>query len=336
MNDLQQFHQTWGMYGHEWAVQHLRESLLTGRARQAYLIVGAESLGKETLARAFAMALNCQAPNVEQRPCGECSACKRIMSGNYADVFYSQTDNNLLKIEEIRRVSSQTALKPFEGRHRIAILRDFDLAAPRSQDALLKTLEEPTATAVLILISRSLDPILATITSRSQVLHLRPLSTQKVMDALLERGANETQAQLISALSAGRIGWALSALQDESLLEMREGALNLLEQVITHNRLGRFNIAEDLAKDKSALMPLLDLWLSYWRDLVLVSENSDVPITNIDRMMAIRKIAEALPPQGALKALRATQKLMGLMSTNVNLRLALEVMFLNYPLLLVE
>jgi DNA polymerase-3 subunit delta' len=331
MTQTQAFSQTWGIYGHEWAVQHLRESLLSGRARQSYLIVGADSLGKETLARAFAMALNCLLPDTNDRPCGECSACKRIISGNYADVVYSQIDNNLLKIEEIRRVAGQIALKPFEGRHRVAIFREFDAAQPRSQDALLKTLEEPAATAVLILISRSLDAILPTIASRSQILHLRPLSTRYVHEVLMNHGATASQAALLAALSGGRIGWALSALQDETLLEQRDGALDLLEQGLGQNRLGRFNIAEDLSKDKSALAPLLALWLSYWRDLVLICERSDISITNIDRSATLRKIAAAIQPQAAVKALRATQTMLNLLSTNANLRLALEVMFLDYP-----
>ncbi len=340
------FSQHWGVYGHDWAVEHLRKSLINGRARQAYLILGAESIGKETLARAFAMAVNCTQPNIAHRPCGECSACRRIASGNYSDVFYSQTDNNLIKIEEIRRMTAQTALKPFEGRMRVAIFRDFDLARGQSQDAMLKTLEEPAATSMIILIARSRDAILPTITSRSQLLHLRPVPVKVVKDALDEEyrrltasgvevpipvARTDTYTDLLAALSGGRIGWALNALRDPSILDQRRAALDLLEHCVNTTRVGRFAVADDLAKDRSALPPLLDLWLSYWRDLLLITEHSPTPITNIDRRESLDRLAHQVDARGALGALRATQHMIGLLATNANVRLALEIMFLDYP-----
>ncbi|MFN8530277.1 MAG: DNA polymerase III subunit [Anaerolineae bacterium] len=327
----QPFYQTWGMVGHEWAVEALRKAIRNRRARHAYLIVGAEGLGKETLARGFAMALQCQHADPEQRPCGECSACHRIMTGNFADVFYTVRDTQTLKIDEIRRVASQIAMKPYEGRYRIAIFRDFDTAWGVGQDSLLKTLEEPAETGVLILLARSLDPILPTITSRSQIIRLRPVAQHTIQQMLLDRGADDTQAALFSALSGGRVGWAINALNDPTLLESRDQALDMLEGLLIGTRAKRFSAAEDLAKDKEALRPLLELWLSYWRDLVLVSENAQTPLTNIDRTQRLRRMADALTPEQALAALQATTHLLDVLDTNAGARLALEVMFLDYP-----
>lgn len=325
------FSQTWGMIGHEWAVDALRRSIQSGRARQAYLFVGAEGVGKETLARAFAMTLQCQHADPASRPCGECSACHRIISESYPDVMYSMRETATLKIDEIRRLSGQIAMKPFEGRHRIAIFRDFDTAMGVGQDALLKTLEEPAETGVLILLARSLAPILATITSRSQVFRLRPVAITTIRDALIARGTDEKAAALLAALSGGRPGWALNALADSAVLEMRAAALDMLENLVKDTRAKRFAAAEDLAKDKDALRTLLELWLSYWRDLVLMSENSGTPITNIDRASALRALADHLSPEQALAALRATTGMLKLLDTNASARLGLEVMFLDYP-----
>src|SRR5829696_3324812 len=114
----------WQVYGHDWAIEHLRKGIAHWRIRHAYLIVGAESFGKETLARAFASTLNCT--NSDVQPCGECSSCKRIASGNHPDIVYSERESETspLKIEEIRSVTQRLALKPFEARYRIAIFRD--------------------------------------------------------------------------------------------------------------------------------------------------------------------------------------------------------------------
>ncbi len=325
----------WNVYGHDWAVDHLRKSLAHGRIRQAYLIVGAESVGKETLARAFAMTLNCTHPDPEQRPCGECSSCKRIVSGNHPDILYSERDSETspLKIEEMRTVMQRLALKPFEARYRIAIFRDFDSAQPRAQDALLKTLEEPAPHAILILLARALDQILPTITSRSQVIHLRPTARAVVDQVLRERyGVEDETATLLAHVSGGRIGWALRAIHDPDLLAQRDQALALFEEVLTMNRAERFSLAADLSKDKAALLDLLQLWQTYWRDALLVATHSGLEPTNLDHALALEQLADRYSAEVMLAALNATRGTLQTLNTNANTRLTLEVMFLDYPL----
>ncbi len=322
----------WNVYGHDWAVDHLRKSIAHGRIRHAYLFVGAESVGKETLARAFAMTLNCTNPDTQ--PCGECSSCRRILSGNHPDVLYTEreSETSALKIEEIRTAIQRLALKPFEARYRIAIFRDFDAAQPRAQDALLKTLEEPAPHAILMLLARSLDAILPTITSRSQVIHLRPAPAAEISHMLVEtRGVDEPTAALLARAGGGRVGWALRALDDPDLMAQREQALNLLEEALTMNRAHRFDLANDLSRDKAALLTLLELWQTYWRDAVLIATHAEVEPTNVDRAYALENLTARYLPDTMLAALNATRRTLQTLTTNANTRLALEVMFLDYP-----
>ncbi|MBC7814504.1 MAG: DNA polymerase III subunit [Burkholderiales bacterium] len=327
----------WPVYGHDWAVDHLRKSMSHGRARHAYLITGTESLGKLTLARAFAMTLNCTDPeaNAANCPCGECRSCLRIVSGNHPDVTYAEHDatTGALKIEEIRRMTSMLALKPFEARHRIAIFPNFDRAQDRAQDALLKTLEEPPPNAVLILLAESTDTLLSTITSRSQVIPLRPIPAEGVYAILTERYQVEADhAHLLANLSAGRPGWAIRALGDSALLDQRTDALNMLEELLSRNRAGRFDLADGLSKDRLAIRPLLELWQTYWRDVLLLVTGSGLTPSNSDRIESLERLARELDANDALDAMQATRTtLENITSTNVNARLALEVMFLDYP-----
>jgi DNA polymerase-3 subunit delta' len=304
-----------------------------GRIRHAYLIVGAESVGKETLARAFAQAVNCTYPDEAQRPCGECRACKLIISGNHPDVVYAEHDPNTgsLKIEEIRALAQKIALKPYEARYRVAIFRDFDHARGPAQDALLKTLEEPPPQAMLILLAPAADALLPTITSRSQIISLRPVAVNIIHEVLLHRGANDERAELLARLSSGRIGWAIRAHEDPALLEQRDTALNLLDEILSYSRAKRFDVAEDLSKDKLSLYPLLELWQTYWRDALLLCEGVPVPPTNSDRREKLQQLARQMSPDDALHALQSTRAMLDNLSLNLNLRLALEVMFLDYP-----
>lgn len=339
MNDLSAaptlHHQTaWPVFGHDWAVDHLRRALLHGRIRHAYLIVGTESIGKETLARALAMALNCAHADESARPCGECRPCRLIASGSHPDVLYSELDGSsgMLRIEEVRSMTQRLALKPYEARYRVGIFRDFDHARPQVQDALLKTLEEPPPQSLLILLAPSVESLLPTIVSRSQVIRLHPLSTAAIQAALIDgRGADPERAELLARLSGGRIGWAIRALEDESILGQRDSAFDLLERLLTLNRAGRFELAEDLSKDKLALAPLLELWQTYWRDALLLCQGSAAEPANLDRRESLAALAQSLTGEEAMTALQATRSLLDRLSANLNLRLAVEILMLEYP-----
>lgn len=324
----------WPVYGHDWAVEHLRRGLRHGRVRHAYLITGPEAIGKEALVRAFMMALNCTHADSDWRPCGECRSCRLIGSGNHPDVIYAEHDANTgaLKIEEVRTVCQKLALKPFESNYRIALFRDFDKARGPAQDALLKTLEEPPPQALLILLAPSVESLLPTIVSRSQVINLRPVALETVYGTLIQhKGISSDQAELLASLSSGRLGWALRVVDDPGLLEQREAGLGLLEQVVGMSRARRFEVAEDLAKDKLAIYPLVELWQSYWRDVVLLATGSPVPIANQDRRLSLEQLARELTPEEAISALEATCSARDQLALNLNLRLALEVLFLQYP-----
>lgn len=328
----------WPVWGHDWAVEFLRKSMAHGRNRHAYLITGTSSIGKNQLAHAFAMALNCTHEDPAQHPCGECRSCRLIYSGNHPDMLYSETDakSGQLKIDTIRDVMRLLALKPFDSRYRVAIFDDFDAAQPRAQDALLKTLEEPAPHAVLILLAQSTERVMSTITSRCQIVPLRPVPQETVQNFLQMHGAEEDRANLLARLSNGRIGWALNALREDVVMQEREDMLAMLENILSSNRAGRFAIAEDMdklaRKDKGAVRNLLETWQTYWRDVLLLAEGSPVKPCNSDRHVQIQQIVQRIQPEDALRALKATRSTLNeTLKTNASVRLALEVLFLDYP-----
>lgn len=331
--------QEWPVWGHDWAVDFLQRSVAHKRNRHAYLITGARQVGKMQLALTFAMVLNCTHDDESARPCMECRSCKLINSGNHPDIIFSQKEekSDILKIDAIRDVMRLIALKPFSSRFRIAIFDDFDAAQNRAQDALLKTLEEPPPHAVLIVLAESTENIMSTITSRCQLIPLRPVAMAQVQCYLEIHGADEERASLLARLSSGRIGWALNALRDETVMQERDDMLNMLIEVIEGNRARRFEIAEELEKigrkDKTALRYLLEMWQAYWRDVLLLAQGSPVKPCNTDRLKEMeRLVQQQIQPDDALKALQATRTmLMETIKTNANMRMAFEVLFLDYP-----
>ncbi|MGB7339840.1 MAG: DNA polymerase III subunit [Phototrophicaceae bacterium] len=328
----------WAVWGHDWAVDFLRTSMQHGRNRHAYLITGANNIGKNQLAHAFAMALNCTQDDKTMRPCGECRSCKLIYSGNHPDILYTDRDERTgrLKIDALRDIMRLLALKPYDSRYRIAIFEGFDHAAPRAQDALLKTLEEPSSYAVMLLLAESTENIMPTITSRCQIVPLRPVPQLEVAEYLQMHGAEAERATLLARLSSGRMGWALNALKDETVMLEREDMLKMLVDAVYGTRVKRFEIAEDLEKiakkDNTALRYLLETWQTYWRDILLLAQGSPVKPCNSDRMVEMQQLVQTLYPNDALKALHATRKMLNeTIKTNANMRMAFEVMFLDYP-----
>lgn len=322
----------WPVVGHEWAIEQLDRAIRHGRERHAYLITGPDRIGKTTLARAFVMALNCTG---DDPPCGHCRACTLIAKNAHPDVTFveSETAGSTLKIEQVRDLQQMLALRPYEARYRVAILRRFHEANPAAANALLKTLEEPAPNAVLILTANAAEDLLPTIVSRCQPLHLRPLPVQTVREALEQRwGAEASTAHTLAQLSGGRIGWAVGALSDPAELDQRNAALELLEEALSGSRRTRFALVERLSLEKSTLLTLLDLWLGYWRDALLIASRSRTPITNADHADQLRRLARRISPEVALKALTATRRTQAYLGKNVNARLALETLMLDYPL----
>ena len=115
-----------------------------------------------------------------QRPCGKCRACSLIAADRHPDVRVLEpeaTDRGTqsLKIEQIRGLQQDLSLSAYEGRYKIAIIRDFDAALPSAANAFLKTLEEPPAKVVLLLTATDADELLPTIASRCHTINLRPI-----------------------------------------------------------------------------------------------------------------------------------------------------------------
>ncbi len=320
----------WNMIGHEWAVSLLAGRLAHGRVSHATLITGPGGVGKKTLATRLAQALLCPQPTP---PCGVCRTCDLIQRAQHPDFHILTPQGSRIKIEEVRDLQNLLAMRPFEGQVRIALLPDFHTATEPAMDALLKTLEEPPSATRLILTAAAAETLLPTIRSRCQEIALRPVPTHQIADALIDRlKMVPHEAALLARLAGGRPGWALSMAQRPDALTARAAAIEDLWMVLHSNRVGRFAYAETAAHSTDP-RTLLDVWQSWWRDVMLLAEDSRVPPVHADRLEQLQEVAHKVDPQAARRALTAVRTTLRLLDRSINARLAIEVMLLDMPYL---
>ncbi|MCE5259293.1 MAG: DNA polymerase III subunit delta' [Chloroflexi bacterium] len=317
----------WQTVGHDWAIDLLNHALRNERLAHAYLFAGLERVGKDTLATEFAAALNCMG---QEPPCGECPACRKTLSGAHPDVITIMPQNGKIKIEQIREMQRQMALSPYEGRLRVCLISSMHLATTEAANALLKSLEEPPSRVVLLLTAISIELLPPTLVSRCQVLQLRPVAGDTILHTLRRReGQNQQQAELLSRLAAGRIGWAVAAARDAGLVATYHKQTESLLQLLEHNRGERLRAAEGLSKREN-LREILQVWQVWWRDVLLVALNNEVLVTNIDQVETLRTLARCYGIEASANAYKSTGDTLMMLEQNVNPRLALEGLVLHW------
>lgn len=329
----------WGLIGHDWAVSLLSQHISKQRIRHAYLLTGPQGIGRRTLAVAFTQALNCPQPLSPGQPCQECKTCTRIHALSYPDLDIVQSEQvgSQLKIEQVRELQRRLALSPYEGNYRVALLLRFEEANINTSNALLKTLEEPNPRVVLILTASDAESLNPTIVSRCEVLRLRPLPIDAAAASLQEYlNTTPEQALLLAHISNGRPGLAVNYHHNLEHRKNRQDPLNHLFHLLTGSRLERFNFAGTLNKEwrdgnKELTFNQLMIGMSFWRDVLLRVSGSVTPITNLDCSPQIDILAAQVDVSTVYRIIRQYEETVRLLMSNVNQRLALEVLFLDLP-----
>jgi DNA polymerase III subunit delta' len=338
----------WDLIGHEWAIDYLRRSIAGGRVAHAYLLSGPAGVGKSLLALRLAQALNCEAGGSD--PCLACRTCKRIARGNHPDVriagMASQTlglkpdeaaRQKDLKIDTVRDWLADINLRPYEGRRRVFIMHDAERLTEAASNAMLKTLEEPPPYATLLLVAHTAGALLPTIVSRCQPIKLRPAPRHVIARAVRERyNLAEGDAELLAAWSGGRVGWAIRMIEAPEELEARQAQLDALIEIQAQPRAAGFRWAEERAKEyrggeQAAVFAVLDLWQSWWRDVLLVAAGCADQIMHIDRRDEIARAAQQYRVSDIYAFIARLNETARQLRENVNPQLALENALLHLP-----
>jgi len=324
----------WQVIGQDKILSLLDYSLKTNAIAHAYLLVGPRHVGKGTLAINLAQALNCDGPEV---PCGDCRSCRRIREGKHADVTPIGLDSRAeISIDDIRGLQRSANLPPYEGKCKVFIIDEAEYLSTEAANSLLKILEEPPPRVVWLLLAAEEERLLPTIISRCQRLQLKPVPSERVQEILVDSyNVDADKANLLTQLCHGRLGWAVSALANDDILEQRSQRVDKLASLLTAGLEQRFAYAQELAiqssQNRKAGAETIEIWLDLWRDLMLTKGGCQEAIINVDYKTVLEEQARVLSLSEIKESLDNFGLLQEAISKNVNPRLALEWLMLNLP-----
>ena len=324
----------WNILGHDWAVDLLQGHIVNNRIRHAYLFTGPQGVGRRTLAIRLAQALNCTQSNEPGIPCGECRACTLIDKMQHPDLAVVQAEEGsaALKVDQIRELQRTLALAPYEASYKTALLLRFEEANPSAANALLKTLEEPPPQVIMLVTASDAESLLPTIVSRCEVIRLRPLTLDLVVDGLQSRwGLSAEKAKLFAHISGGRPGFAIRLNQNPDLLDQRQSQLDDLLRIMESSRVERFAYVNEISRDRVNLQNTLKTWSSLWRDVMLKTAGVSSPLTNIDRESEITTLANQLDLTTTNNIINHLDTAIVQIERYVNARLVVEVFMMELP-----
>jgi DNA polymerase III delta' subunit len=238
--------------GHRAALEFVERAIEKQQPPHALLLVGAEGVGKTTLAYDLAAGLLCLDADPATRPCRECAACRKVDHGNHPDLHRLAPEGagQQIRVGQVQALSSDLALLPLEGRFRIAIIEHAQRLNLDAQNALLKTLEEPPPAVVLILAADDSSTLLPTVVSRCARLSLGPVAADTVAELLAEAHlADRSSGAAVARLAGGRPGVALAlAHRPEAVLAQGRLARTLLD-LLAADRRQRLGSQAELLED---------------------------------------------------------------------------------------
>jgi DNA polymerase-3 subunit delta' len=312
--------------------RHLLELVSGAVARESLppslIFAGPDGVGKRAAAVALAQLVNCATP-VDHDACGTCASCTRIARLVHADVFLVEPgDTGVIKVDQVREVIERTAYRPFEGRRRVVIVDEADALLSEAQNALLKTLEEPPAASMFVLVTARPDELLPTVRSRCQRLRFGRLSPGDIAAVLMERhDYSPAEAHAAASAADGSLGLALDG-GSAALVEAREAAAEMLQQVAgTSDPRRRLDSAKVLSGggDRDEVRRRLRALASMVRDLGVIgavvsrsSSEGDRHLANADMGVPLRRLAGSFDRERVSRAFAAIDRALEAIDRNAS------------------
>jgi len=321
--------------GHEEILSYLERCLKSGRLSHAYIFLGPEDVGKETVARWWLEKILHQGSKAGERHSLE----------NHPDVAVIERIRDektkklkkLISIDQVRDLKEKLGLTSFLNSYKVALIREADHMSMEAANALLKTLEEPAGKTIIILLVEDTARIPETIVSRCQVIKFRIIPEKLIYDELRQRGADRDEAELLSRLAVGSPGIALKYYEDKELLDEYKENVRAFIRAAQDPEWKRFNFIDEHIKTRAEreevsrdVKKLLSIWRGVMRDAFLLKLGMNDLVVNYwaeDEIRALGSRYDLIKLNGLLLGLKNTERYI---EQNANIKLAVENFLLEF------
>lgn len=327
--------------GHEQIITHMQNAIVMDKVSHAYILNGPEKSGKMMLAEAFAQTLQCERLNELREkaghdggvePCMECHSCKQAVGRNQPDIIYIQHDKpNTISIDDIRiQINNDIVIKPYSSRYKIYIIDEAEKMNVQAQNALLKTIEEPPAYAILLLLTTNADAFLPTILSRCVTLNIKAVPDDQIKKYLMKHYmVPDYQADVCVAFAQGNVGKAIQLASSEDFNELKASVLQLIKRLKDIDLYEMSAAVKQITKYDLKINDYFDLIMIWYRDVLLFKATKDVNgLIFKDEVYDIKRQAEKSSYNGIETILEALSKAQVRLNANVNFELVMELLLL--------
>lgn len=310
--------------------EHFLTAIQTGKISHAYILNGESGSGRKMLADAFAKTLLCQNRN-DRESCEICKSCTQAESLNHPDIRHLAHEKISISVDDIReQINNDISIKPYSSEYKVYIIPDAEKMTEQAQNALLKTIEEPPAYAVILLITDNLNGLLPTIQSRCITLNTKPINKEEIADYLMKNLSMEKeQAHIAAGFCQGNMGQAIRFASSEDFQNMKEIVLHLLKKIDNMQLPEIVETVRNFAQHKGYINDYLDLMLLWYRDVLMFKITKD---TNLllyqNEYHAISQQATNRTYEDIENIIQAIEKAKIRLDANVNFDIAIELMIL--------
>ncbi len=316
--------------GHEQIIAHFQNAIAQDKVSHAYILNGQGESGKMMLAEAFAMALQCETKGTEG--CMECHSCKQAASHNQPDIIYLTHEKpNTISVDDIRKqINQDIAVKPYASRYKIYIVDEAEKMNPQAQNALLKTIEEPPAYAVILLLTTNADLFLPTILSRCVCLNLKPVANEKIRRHLMKQfQVPDYQADICTAFAQGNVGKAMQLAGSEHFHDLKDSAVQLMKRVRDMEVYEMGEAVKQISEYKMSMNDYFDIMMVWYRDVLMYKATMDInSLVFKEEVYDIKKQASKSSYHGIQEILEALDKAKIRLNANVNFDIVIELLLL--------
>lgn len=316
--------------GHKQIIEHLQSAISTGKISHAYILNGENNAGKMMLAESFAMALQCETGKEEA--CMQCRSCRQALEHNQPDIIYVTHEKpGIISVDDIRhQLNNDIVIKPYSSKYKIYIIDEAEKMNTQAQNALLKTIEEPPAYAVILLLTTNADSFLPTILSRCITLNLKTVKEDLIKEHLMKvHRIPDYQAEVCASFAQGNVGKAIQLAASDEFNALKSVVIGIVKKIEDMDIYELNGIIKQISEYKNKMDELFDLLTLWYRDVLYFKSTENVThLIFKDEVYDIKKQAAKKSYSGIETILSSIEQTKRRLNANVNYDLSIELLLL--------